>query len=154
MAAGKTGHMAPRTATWAKEVRNSACKKKVEVCEMQNAEMILQAIRKMGGKRIPLERVYRCLFSEDLLLTAYDNIAQNQGALTKGIDDETAEGGPSRGHGMSLTRIRTLIEALRQERFRFKPTRRVQIPKATGGTRPLSVPIRHSYCTPYSRSWE
>jgi len=140
MAAGKTGHRA-------KEVRNSACKKKVEVCEMQNAEMILQAIRKMGGKRIPLERVYRCLFSEDLLLTAYDNIAQNHGALTKGIDDETAD-------GMSLTRIRTLIEALRQERFRFKPTRRVQIPKATGGTRPLSVPIRHSYCTPYSRSWE
>lgn len=105
---------------------------------MQNAETILQAIRKMGEKRIPLTRVYRCLFSEDLFLVAYDNIARNRGALTKGTEDDTAD-------GMSLTRIRTLIAALRQERFKFKPARRVQIPKAKsaegdGGTRPLSVP--------------
>ncbi len=100
---------------------------------MQNAETILQAIRKMGEKRIPLTRVYRCLFSEDLLLVAYDNIARNRGALTKGTEDDTAD-------GMNLTRIRTLIRALRQEQFKFKPSRRVQIPKAKGGTRPLSVP--------------
>jgi group II intron reverse transcriptase/maturase len=102
---------------------------------MQNAETILQAIRKMGEKRIPLTRVYRCLFSEDLLLAAYDNIARNRGALTKGTEDDTAD-------GMNLTRIRTLIAALRQEQFKFKPSRRVQIPKAKGtsGTRPLSIP--------------
>ena len=68
---------------------------------MQTARNILQAIRKMGEKRIPLTRVYRCLFSEDLFLVAYDKIGLNQGALTPGTEDDTAD-------GMSLKRIRHL----------------------------------------------
>ena len=51
---------------------------------MQKAEQILQAMWKLGEKRIPLRRVYRCLFSEDLFLAAYDKIARNRGALTAG----------------------------------------------------------------------
>ena len=47
---------------------------------MQNAEQILQAMRKLGEKQMPLTRVYRCLFSEDLFLAAYDKIARNRGA--------------------------------------------------------------------------
>jgi hypothetical protein len=39
---------------------------------MQKAEQILQAMRKLGEKRIPLTRVYRSLYSEDLFLAAYD----------------------------------------------------------------------------------
>lgn len=100
---------------------------------MQNAETILQAIRKMGEQHIPLTRVYRCLFSEDLFLAAYDNIARNRGALTAGTDDDVAD-------GMSLARIRKVIEALRYERFKFRPARRIHIPKAQGGTRPLGLP--------------
>ncbi len=99
---------------------------------MQTAEHILQAIRKLGEKRVPLTRVYRCLFSEDLFLAAYDKIARNRGALTPGTETDTVD-------GMSLTRIRKLIEQLRSERFRFKPARRIQIPKASGGSRPLGV---------------
>ncbi|MGA8856275.1 MAG: reverse transcriptase domain-containing protein [Candidatus Bathyarchaeia archaeon] len=100
---------------------------------MQRAEQILQAMRKMGEKRIPLIRVYRSLFSEDLFLTAYDKIARNHGALTAGTENDTVD-------GMNLARIRKIIEQLRSERFRFHPTRRIRIPKKSGGTRPLGLP--------------
>jgi group II intron reverse transcriptase/maturase len=100
---------------------------------MQNAEQILQAMRKMGEKRIPLRRAYRCLFSEDLFLAAYDKIARNRGALTKGTESDTAD-------GMSIGRIQRLIELLRHERFRFHPARRIHIPKKSGGSRPLGIP--------------
>ncbi len=42
--------------------------------------------------------------------------------------------------GMSLKRIRTIIEQLRGERFHVRPSRRIQIPKKSSGTRPLSIP--------------
>jgi len=101
---------------------------------MQTAEHILQAMRKMGEKRTPLERAYRNLFSEDLFLTAYDKIARNKGALTAGSDErDTVD-------GMSLDRIQRVIEQLRNERFRFTPVRRVQKPKKSGGFRPLGMP--------------
>jgi len=100
---------------------------------MQKAEHILQAMRKLGKKRIPLTRVYCCLYSEDLFLAAYDKIARNKGALTPGTENDTVD-------GMSLQRIRNIIEQLRQERFRFRPSRRIQIPKKNKGSRPLSIP--------------
>jgi group II intron reverse transcriptase/maturase len=101
---------------------------------MQTAEAILQAMQKMGEKRIPLERVYRCLFNEDLFLVAYGKISRNQGALTAGSDEQDTV------DGMSIQRIRRVIDELRQERFRFSPARRIQIPKKSGGTRPLGLP--------------
>ncbi len=100
---------------------------------MQKAEQILQAVQKMGEKRIPLTRVYRSLFSEDLFLAAYDKIARNRGALTVGSENETAD-------GMSRKRIQRIIENLRCEQFQFRPARRIQIPKKSGGTRPLGIP--------------
>ena len=100
---------------------------------MQTAEQILQAMCKMGEKRTPLTRVYRSLFSEDLFLAAYDKIARNRGALTAGTENDTVD-------GMNLARIRKIIEQLRSERFRFHPARRIQIPKKSGGTRPLGLP--------------
>jgi len=100
---------------------------------MQTADHILQALRKLGEKRMPLTWVYRSLYSEDLFLSAYDKIARNQGALTAGVDNDTVD-------GMNLARIRQVIEALRYERYRFKPSRRVHIPKKSGGKRPIATP--------------
>jgi len=100
---------------------------------MQTAEHILQAMQKLGEKRMPLTRVYRCLYSEDLFLAAYDKIARNQGALTAGVDEDTVD-------GMSLNRIRKIIGELRRERYRFKPARRIYIPKKSGGKRPIANP--------------
>ena len=41
---------------------------------MQTATQILEAIRKLGEQRIPLTRVYRSLYSEDLFFNAYGKI--------------------------------------------------------------------------------
>ena len=101
---------------------------------MQKAEAILQAMQKLGEKRTPLTRVYRCLFSEDLFLAAYDKIARNRGALTPGTEaDDTVD-------GMNLERIHKIIEQLRNEQFRFHPARRIYRPKKHGGQRPLGLP--------------
>lgn len=101
---------------------------------MQKANRIRQAIRKMGEKRTPLTRVYRCLYSEDLFLAAYAKIYRNRGALTPGTDpDDTAD-------GMSIDLIHRVIDELRYERFRFSPSRRDYVPKKNGGRRPLAKP--------------
>jgi group II intron reverse transcriptase/maturase len=101
---------------------------------MQNANQILQAMQKLGEQCLPLTRVYRCLYNENLYLAAYHKLAKNQGILTPGTDEEdTAD-------GMSLDRLDRLMEALRYERFRFKPARRTYVPKKTKGKRPLGLP--------------
>jgi group II intron reverse transcriptase/maturase len=100
---------------------------------MQNANHILQAIRKLGEQRQPLTRMYRSLYSEELFLVAYNKLYRNQGALTPGTENDTVD-------GMSLKRIRKIIDELRIERFRFRPARRISIPKKHGGSRPLGLP--------------
>lgn len=100
---------------------------------MQKAEQILQAIRKLGEKQLPLTRVYRALYCEELYLLAYNKIYRNQGALSPGTENDTVD-------GMNRKRIQDIIEQLRYERFHFRPARRIQIPKKSGGKRPLGVP--------------
>jgi retron-type reverse transcriptase len=117
----------------------------MEVCEMQNAKIVLGALRKLGENDKPLDRVYRQLYNEDLYLAAYAKLYRNDGALTKGTLDETID-------GMNLSRIHTIIEEMRGERFKFTPARRVWVNKKDGRKRPLGIPIRRSYCTSYQGS--
>lgn len=101
---------------------------------MQKANQLLQAIRKLGEKRQPLTRIYRCLFSEDLFLASYSKIYRNKGAMTPGSAGQTAD-------GTSLAAIRSLIELLRQERFNFRASRRTYVEKKNKrGKRPLGMP--------------
>src|SRR5260370_19386913 len=64
---------------------------------------------------------------------AYGNIYSNQGAMTPGASAETAD-------GMSGAKVDAIIEAMRHERYRFAPARRVLIPKKNGKMRPLGLP--------------
>jgi len=63
---------------------------------------------------------------------AYGRIYRNQGAMTKGTTEETAD-------GMALDKIKAIIDDLRYERYRWSPARRVYIPKKNGTKRPLGV---------------
>jgi len=88
-----------------------------EACEMQTTEAYLGLIRERSKRGLPLERVYRQLFNRNLYLTAYGKIYRNAGSMTPGVTDETAD-------GMSLSKIDSLIETLRFERYQWKPARR------------------------------
>jgi group II intron reverse transcriptase/maturase len=101
---------------------------------MRDATTILGIIHERGRQGLPLERVYRLLFNRDLYLMAYGKIYRNTGATTPGSTTETAD-------EMSLQKIDTIIEALRFERYRWTPTRRVYIEKKNSTKkRPLSMP--------------
>ena len=100
---------------------------------MQSAETVLDVIRKRGERRLPIERLYRQLFNPQLYLLAYGRIYANHGAMTPGVTSETVD-------GMSLEKIGAIIDALRAERYRWSPVKRVQIPKKNGKLRPLGLP--------------
>jgi group II intron reverse transcriptase/maturase len=89
---------------------------------MQDARVYLGLVRERGRKGLPLQRVYRQLYNRDLYLIAYGKIYRNAGATTQGTTQETVD-------AMSLAKIDAIINALRQERYHWKPVRRVLIPK-------------------------
>src|SRR5438128_8187682 len=99
---------------------------------MRETNVILGLIHERGKKGLPLERVYRLMYNPSLYLTAYGKIYRNKGAMTEGVTEETVE-------GMSLDKIETIIKALRDEMVRWKPARRVSIPKKNGKLRPLGL---------------
>ena len=100
---------------------------------MQSAETVLDVLRERGRRGLPCEQLYRQLFNPHLYLMAYGRLYSNHGAMTPGADGETAD-------GMSLAKIGRVIDALRHERYRFQPAKRVYIPKKSGKLRPLGLP--------------
>ena len=102
---------------------------------MQSAETVLGVLRERGRRGLPLNKLYRQMFNPQLYLLAYGRIYANKGAMTRGVTQETVD-------GMSLGKIGRIVEALRFERYRFRPARRVHIPKKSGknATRPLGLP--------------
>ncbi|MFZ0192689.1 MAG: hypothetical protein WAL72_37720, partial [Streptosporangiaceae bacterium] len=73
---------------------------------MQSAETVVEVLRARGRRGLPCERLYRQLFSTELFLMAWGRIYANDGAMTPGINGETAD-------GMSLAKIGRIIDALR-----------------------------------------
>jgi group II intron reverse transcriptase/maturase len=100
---------------------------------MQKAEVVLGVLRERGRQGLPLTQLYRQMFNRELYLLAYGNIYSNQGAMTPGASEETAD-------GMSGEKIGQITGLMRNERYRFSPARRVYIPKKNGKLRPLGLP--------------
>src|SRR6266567_5672616 len=100
---------------------------------MQTAEVVLSVLRDRGGKGLPCTQLYRQMFNKDLYLLAHGNIYSNQGAMTPGVSEETAD-------GMSEEKIEQITGLMRLEKYRFSPARRVYIPKKNGRLRPLGMP--------------
>lgn len=82
-----------------------------------------------------------------MLVYAYENIKSKPGNMTPGLSPETL-------YGISkekIEKIENLSLSLKSEKFSFSPSfapsfspsfalsRRIQIPKVSGGTRPLSI---------------
>jgi group II intron reverse transcriptase/maturase len=100
---------------------------------MQSAETVLGVLHERGRKGLPCNELYRQLFNPQLYLLAYGRIYSNAGAMTPGPTQETAD-------DMSMEKIEAIIDAMRHERYRFSPVRRVYIPKRNGKLRPLGMP--------------
>jgi group II intron reverse transcriptase/maturase len=100
---------------------------------MQSADTVLGVLRERGRRGLPLDELYRQMFNPQLYLLAYGRLYANKGAMTPGVTPETVD-------GMSLDRITRVIDAMRHERYRFHPARRVLIPKKNGKKRPLGLP--------------
>jgi group II intron reverse transcriptase/maturase len=100
---------------------------------MQSAETVLGVLRERGRNGLLCSELYRQLFNPQMYLLAYGRIYSNKGAMTPGVTQETVD-------GMSLGKIDRIIDAMRHERYRFSPARRVYIPKRNGKLRPLGLP--------------
>jgi retron-type reverse transcriptase len=100
---------------------------------MQSAETVLGVLRERGRRGLPCDELYRQMFNPHLYLMAYGRIYSNKGAMTPGVTGETVD-------GMSLGKIDRIIDAMRHERYRFSPARRIYIPKKNGKLRPLGMP--------------
>lgn len=78
-------------------------------------------------------RIYRYMLRPDLYYQAYKNLYANNGASTKGVDEDTAD-------GFSQKKIDRIIKMLTDETYEPKPVRRTYIEKANGKLRPLGIP--------------
>jgi retron-type reverse transcriptase len=95
--------------------------------------------------------MYHLMCQEEWLTIALAAALSNTGSQTAGIDginrqnlqEETAQN----------KFIHDLHTELKAKTYQSQPVRRHWIPKANGKLRPLGIPIYHSYCTSYKRSW-
>jgi group II intron reverse transcriptase/maturase len=101
---------------------------------MRNPENVLNSLTEHSKfSDYKFERLYRILFNEEMYYAAYQNIYAKPGNMTKGSDGQTID-------EMSLTRIEKLIDAIRDESYQPRPSRRTYIPKKNGKKRPLGIP--------------
>jgi RNA-directed DNA polymerase len=96
----------------------------------------------LKAKREPKFRfysLYGLLLREDVLNTAWKVMRSRKGSRTPGVDGVTidhivnAEGGVEEW-------LAELQQELRDKRYRPSPVKRIEIPKANGGKRPLGIP--------------
>ena len=86
--------------------------------------------------------LYDKVYREDILVRAWQEVKANAGAA--GPDGQTIE--QIEQHGVEGFLAELAIE-LREGRYRPQAVRRVRIPKADGGERPLGIPMCRSHCT-------
>ena len=102
---------------------------------MQPTMEILAIIEQNSAKNKDevFTRLYRYLLRPDLYFIAYKKLYSNNGASTKGVDDDTAD-------GFSTAKIEKIIKSLADESYTPRPARRTYIRKTNGKLRPLGIP--------------
>lgn len=78
-------------------------------------------------------KLFRYLLRPDIYYVAFQNLYANNGAGTRGVDDDTAD-------GFSENKVNQIIEALENGTYEPKPVRRTYIKKKNGKMRPLGLP--------------
>jgi group II intron reverse transcriptase/maturase len=104
---------------------------------MQPTTEILARISKnsLTNKEEVFTRLYRYLLRPDLYYLAYKHLYANNGAATKGVNNDTAD-------GFSEAKIANIIKSLADETYQPTPVRRTYIAKKSNPNkkRPLGIP--------------
>ena len=102
---------------------------------MKPTVAILENISKVSrsNREQTFTRLYRYLLRPDIYYLAYQNLYANNGAATKGVSDDTAD-------GFSEKKVLAIIEKLKNGTYQPSPVRRTYIPKRNGKLRPLGIP--------------
>ncbi|MEM1503766.1 reverse transcriptase domain-containing protein [Domibacillus sp. 8LH] len=101
---------------------------------MRNPKVVLDSLAsKSTVDEYKYQRLYRNLYNEEFFLMAYSKIYANEGNMTKGTDGKTID-------GMSMERIKKLIEKLKDQTYQPNPSKRTYIKKTNGKDRPLGIP--------------
>jgi group II intron reverse transcriptase/maturase len=104
------------------------------VRDMRNPEKVLNSLcRHSSDLTYKFERLYRILFNEEMYCVAYKRIYAKPGNMTKGVDGKTVD-------GFSMSKIKQLIDTLKDETYQPYPSQRTYIPKKNGKMRPLGIP--------------
>jgi group II intron reverse transcriptase/maturase len=131
---GITSHQgAPESGVQGKGAQGPRYSVKARYAKLQDATTVLGIIRQRGERRLPLKNLYRQLYNPQFYFRAYARLYSNDGAMTPDTTGETVD-------GMSREKIKTMIDLIRQERWRWTPVKRVYIPKKSGKLRPLGLP--------------
>lgn len=102
---------------------------------MQPTMEILEKIKQNSTKNKDevFTRLYRYMLRPDLYYAAYKNLYANNGAATKGVNNDTAD-------SFGEDKIMGIIQSLSDESYIPSPVRRTHIKKANGKMRPLGIP--------------
>jgi len=102
---------------------------------MQPTMEILERTKEnsLNNKDEVFTRLYRYMLRPDLYYLAYKKLYSNNGAATKGVNDDTAD-------GFSEKKIESIIKSLTDESYMPNPSRRTHIKKENGKKRPLGIP--------------
>jgi len=102
---------------------------------MKPTATILENIRQAStkNKEETFTRLYRYLLRPDIYYLAYENLYANNGAATRGVNSDTAD-------GFSEKKIQKIIQSLKDGSYTPSPVRRTYIPKRNGKMRPLGIP--------------
>ena len=89
----------------------------------------------LANKEEVFTKLYRYLLRSDIYFVAYKNLYANNGAATKGVNEDTAD-------GFSEAKIDSIIKALADETYQPMPVRRTYIQKKNNRKklRPLGIP--------------
>lgn len=119
----------------AKGGRMSLIQRKENVRDiMRDPKNVLESLKSQSNNTsYKYQRLYRNLYNPEFYLRAYSRIQAKPGNMTEGADGQTID-------GMSMKRIETLIEKLRDFSYQPSPARRIYIPKSNGKMRPLGIP--------------
>lgn len=111
-------------------------KQTFQILASEKYTTILQTLKRKftNNPNTSADNLMSLLENKYFLINCYETLKSNRGALTKGTDTDTAD-------AMAEDRIEKLVKKIKDRTFKFRPSRRIQVPKPDKTTtRPLTIP--------------